>query len=448
MKLVLAGSTERTVRLYTLAGLLIAGLLLAVSAPQAGADDYNRAGLVIDYGDGNVATFCVSFYEDSITGMDVLERAGRQLVGGFGGGAICAIDGVGCPANDCWCECRNPSSGCTYWLYWHLMDGEWVYSSLGATGYQVHDGDVEGWVWGSGDMGEGAQPPVYTIEQLCQPPSAPTAVPSDTPTATDIPTSTPTPVPTHTPAATRTPVTTDTRVPTSTPHISFLADATEMVAGSCTTLRWDVEDVQEVYLDGQPQQGHGSKQACPAQTQTYELRVVSAAGEFRHQVTVNVVQPSPTPTLSDMPTPLPVTTPTIQPPEHPTTQPELPSPTPTPLPTETPPMTAAPLPTDTATPTPSPPAVAMAASPTAPSKKEADISSKADQPTEISPTKVTMLNRLVFLAATVVGILGFGGMVFVGILALLGVIYLFARWSQGGKDDYGYEEGDDVDGYR
>jgi hypothetical protein len=450
MELIPAGSTGRPAKFYTLAGLLVVGLLLAVSALQAGADDYNRAGLVIDYGGGNVATFCVSFYEDSITGIDVLERAGRQLVGGFGGGAVCAIDKVGClDPNDCWCECRG-SSDCIYWIYWHLKDGNWKYAGVGAAGYQVHDGDVEGWIWGGGDTSGGAQPPVYTIEQLehlCQPPSAPTAAPTDTPTATDIPTSTHTPVPSNTPTATDTPTPTDTPAPTNTPEISFRADATELVAGSCTTLRWDAEDVQEVYLDGQPQQGHGSKQACPAQTQTYELRIVSAGGEFRHQVTVNVVQPSPTPIPSDTPTATPAATPTTQPPNHPTTQPQVPSPTPTPLPTEAPPLTTQPPNHPTTQPlTPSSPAVAMVAPPTTPSKKETNASSKADQPAEISPAKVTMLNRLVFLAAAVVGVLGFGGIVFVGILAVLGVIYLFARWSQ--KGDYGYWEGNDVDGYR
>ena len=89
----------------------------------------------------------------------------------------------------------------------------------------------------------------------------------------------------------------------------------------------------------------------------------------------------------------------------------------------------------------------MVARPTALSKEETNASSKADQPAEISPTKVTILNWLLFLAAAVVGTLGFGGMAFVGILALLGVVYLFARWSESGRGDYGYWEGDDVDGY-
>ena len=149
MKFVPAGSTGHSAKLYLLAVLLAAGLLFSVSAPRTGADDYNRAGLVIDYGDGNVATFCVSFYEDSITGMDVLEQAGRQLVGGFGGGTVCAIDGVGCPGHDCWCECQG-SSDCTYWIYWHLKDGNWEYAGVGAAGYQVYNGDVEGWIWGGG----------------------------------------------------------------------------------------------------------------------------------------------------------------------------------------------------------------------------------------------------------------------------------------------------------
>jgi len=318
-----------------------------------------------------------------------------------------------------------------------------VYSSLGAAAYQVHDGDVEGWVWGSGSTGGGAQPPIYTMEQLeplCQPPSVPTAAPIDTPTVTDTPTPTPTSVPTYTPTTTRTPIPTSTPAPTNIPHISFRAEATELVAGSCTTLCWDVEGVQAVYLDGQPQEGHGSKQVCPAQTQTYELRVVSTADEFRYRVTVNVVQPSPTPLPPETPTPLPAAPPTAQPSDQPIAQSEAPSSTPTPFPTETPSPTTQP-------PTPSPPAVVMVAPPTAPVKKESDASSKTDQPAEISPAQVTMLNWLLFLVAAVVGTLGFGGIAFFGILAVLGVIYLFARWSQGGGDDYGYWGGDDGDVY-
>jgi hypothetical protein len=248
-------------------------LLLASLLPApAEANGPKQVGLVIDYGDGSVGTFCVEFSEDSISGREVLERAGRQLELGFGGGTVCKIDGVGCPGDNCWCNCQDPSAGCIYWIYWHLVGGGWEYSGGGAAGYQVRDGDVEGWAWGSGSIGSGGvQPPVYTIEQICQPPT-----------------------PTHTPANTSTPTVTntlsptDTPGPTNTPEISFRADATELTAGSCTTLRWDVENVQEVYLDGQPQQGHGSKQVCPATSETHELRVVSGGGENRYQVSLTV----------------------------------------------------------------------------------------------------------------------------------------------------------------
>ncbi|HFD39798.1 MAG TPA: hypothetical protein ENJ31_08165, partial [Anaerolineae bacterium] len=48
----------------------------------------------------------------------------------------------------------------------------------------------------------------------------------------------PTPTPTTPPSA-------------PAPVVSFRADATTLSAGSCTRLRWDVENVREVYLDGQ-----------------------------------------------------------------------------------------------------------------------------------------------------------------------------------------------------
>jgi hypothetical protein len=138
-------------------------LLIILLLTPAEADGPNRAGLVIDYGDGNAVTFCVEFEEESITGIEVLERAGREFVLGFGGGAVCAVDGVGCPGDDCWCECGNPSQGCIYWMYWHLKGGEWRYSEAGAAAYPIYDGDVEGWVWGSGSTEGGAQPPVCNI---------------------------------------------------------------------------------------------------------------------------------------------------------------------------------------------------------------------------------------------------------------------------------------------
>ena len=409
---------------------IFTGATLLSTVTWAGSP--NRVGLVVRFGDGSLFTHCVEFDENQISGLEVLLKAGLNIIyesSGPEGAAVCKIENEGCdyPAEDCFCQCPG-GPNCIYWSYWHLKGGAWEYSQVGASGYYVSDGDVEGWSWAV-ELSQG-----IAFDDIC------TSLLTATSTNTTNPTSTPTA--THTPPPTATP--TSTQVP-PTPAVGFSVQPETIVAGGCAQLRWDVEDVQEVYLDGQPQQGHGSKQACPTQTQTYELRIVSAAGEFRHQVTVKVVQPSPTIIPSDMHTPLPVAA--SAPTDTPGPQPEVPSPTPTSLPTETLPLTVTLLPTDTATPTASPPAVAMVAPPPTPSEKETDVLSEVEQSTEIPSTKVTMLNWLLFLAAAVVGTLGFGGMAFVGILALLGVIYLFARWSQGRGGDYGYWEENDTDSY-
>jgi hypothetical protein len=80
--------------------------------------------------------------------------------------------------------------------------------------------------------------------------------------------------------------------------VSFTVQPGQITAGECSTLRWDVDNAQAVFLDGQGVTGHARQQVCPRQTQTFELRVVSATGEARHRMTVTVIQPSPTVTLS------------------------------------------------------------------------------------------------------------------------------------------------------
>jgi hypothetical protein len=92
------------------------------------------------------------------------------------GYGVCAIEGEGCPAGqDCFCQCR--SIPCAYWVYSHRRpDGSWAISGVGASGWEVHDGDVDGWVWGDGSTA----PPIVTFEQICpqdaDSPVAPTVV--------------------------------------------------------------------------------------------------------------------------------------------------------------------------------------------------------------------------------------------------------------------------------
>lgn len=70
--------------------------------------------------------------------------------------------------------------------------------------------------------------------------------------------------------------------------ISFRADRTQLNAGECTTLRWDVEHVKEVYLDGKGVVGHSSRKVCPKWTHTHVLHVVYHGGTAERKVTIHL----------------------------------------------------------------------------------------------------------------------------------------------------------------
>ncbi len=201
-------------------GLFLAGII------RVRAETPHRAGLVVQHGDGSVQTQCITFPEDSISGLDVLQRSGFDLnvdAGNSMGATICRLDNEGCsfPQEDCFCQCTG--SDCVYWSYWRQENGEWVYSNLGASNTKIHDGDVEGWVWGRGTTGGAASvPPNLTFAEICAvatptdvpPAPLPSPTPTDTPTPVPSPTATDTPTPLP-PTVTPTlpPTATDTPIP-------------------------------------------------------------------------------------------------------------------------------------------------------------------------------------------------------------------------------------------
>jgi hypothetical protein len=146
---------------WTFLILLLALLCAGSSGAPTQAQTTHRAGLVVDTGGSTLVTRCVAFGEAEINGLDVLQRAGLEVV--TDQGVVCAIGGVGCPASNCWCQCQG--SPCIYWSYWHWLDGGWQYAQVGAAEYQVHDGDLEGWRWGEG----ATPPPAVPLEQICPP---------------------------------------------------------------------------------------------------------------------------------------------------------------------------------------------------------------------------------------------------------------------------------------
>ncbi len=302
------------------------------------ADDPNQVGLVVRFSNGSTFTACIEFDESQLTGEEVLDRSGLSILTdtSYGlGAAICRIEGDGCdyPQENCFCQCEGVE--CEYWAYYHLdrQNNEWIYSGMGATWHTVHHGDVEGWAWGAGDpSGSDVEPPPIPFEQLCAQPTA-------------------TPEP---------------------PVVSFTADPQSIVAGQCSELRWDVQNADFVVLDGAGVPLEYTREVCPTSTQTYELRVANSAGEFEYRVTINVTQPTTTPTSTRAPTSTPTRVRTPNPTRRPTNTPQLTVSTPTPAreaisvaPSPTASSISVGLPawqlgTPTATPTASPTLVAMA----------------------------------------------------------------------------------------
>jgi hypothetical protein len=156
----------------------------------------NRAGLVVRYDDGGVQTRCVHFSEDMIGGDELLERSGLLPVFSLDG-AVCALDGQGCPADDCFCQCPLPE--CAYWAYYFLSGTAWSYSPVGPSGFGARNGDIQGWAWKTGDFEAPVQLPVIPFEQIC-----PDAAVTPRPTATIYYTPTPDLTPTATPMPTAT----------------------------------------------------------------------------------------------------------------------------------------------------------------------------------------------------------------------------------------------------
>jgi len=158
-----------TMQRYVGLTIITVAILLLTFHFATDAQDGNQAALVIDYGEGNVETRCLAFDTPQISGYDLLEQSGLGLESDFqaGGAAVCRVGETGCPASDCFCQCRGGGE-CVYWSYWHQLEGQWLYSQIASNAYQVSDGAVEGWVWGPGSVTEAQPPPLLTHAEICQ----------------------------------------------------------------------------------------------------------------------------------------------------------------------------------------------------------------------------------------------------------------------------------------
>ncbi len=162
-----------------LAVLLMAGAVYSAAPAQAAGA--HRALVVVDTGTTTYRQV-ITFTEDSVTGVHALELAGANPVVytySGQGGAVCRLFGVG---RDSGPGCLGGADGDNrYWAYFRAPSGtsSFTYSRAGAGSVQVHDGDVEGWKFGTGAApawsAVPAPPTTTTTGAPAPPPSAPPA---------------------------------------------------------------------------------------------------------------------------------------------------------------------------------------------------------------------------------------------------------------------------------
>jgi len=82
--------------------------------------------------------------------------------------------------------------------------------------------------------------------------------------------------------------------PNSDYTLNFWADLYALDAGQCTALRWDVRNVQAVFLDGEGVPGVSARDVCPGGTKTYTMVVTKLdGGQDSRQVTIVVLNAPP-----------------------------------------------------------------------------------------------------------------------------------------------------------
>ncbi len=160
--------------------IFLAASALGLSAAPAQAAGAHRALVVVDTGTTTYQQL-ITFDEDSVTGLHALELAGANpVVYSYSGqgGAVCRLFDVGRDAGP---GCLGGADGDNrYWAYFRAPSGtsSFTYSRAGAGSAQVHDGDVEGWKFGTGQPPGWSAVPAPSTTTTVAPAPPPTAAPT------------------------------------------------------------------------------------------------------------------------------------------------------------------------------------------------------------------------------------------------------------------------------
>ncbi len=124
---------------------MIASVLWLLAAPlTTHADAPDHADIVVQFDDTHAIVRDVQFTAP-ISGLQALYLSGLDVITkDMGWGiAVCSIEGVGCPADDCFCDSSK------YWGYNYWENGAWQGYPVGAADSVVNDGTIDGWRWGA-----------------------------------------------------------------------------------------------------------------------------------------------------------------------------------------------------------------------------------------------------------------------------------------------------------
>lgn len=139
-----------------------AAVVPAASAAPASPADEAHGTVIVQLGEHDTVARHITF-SAPISGLDALQLAGLEVVttSTSFGPVVCSIEGVGCPADDCFCD------DSVFWGYKSWDGASWQDYMVGAGDSSLSDGAVEGWRWGEwGSAMWPAQPVTAALQAL------------------------------------------------------------------------------------------------------------------------------------------------------------------------------------------------------------------------------------------------------------------------------------------
>lgn len=139
-----------------------AAAILTASATLASPADEAHGTVIVQFGDHDLVARPITFTAP-ISGLAALQLSGLEVVttATSFGVVVCSIEGVGCPADNCFCD------DSAFWGYKSWDGAAWQDYMVGASDSLLSAGAVEGWRWGEwGSAMWPAQPVTAALQAL------------------------------------------------------------------------------------------------------------------------------------------------------------------------------------------------------------------------------------------------------------------------------------------